>query len=204
MSKEDKFWKWFAENEDALFGFDPNDVATREVLFDKLQSKLHQVHRGLAFEFSPPGEATREFVISADGMKDVFRAVVSLSKSAPSLSRWKITAFRPRRSPIMPIEIGTSKIDPSELQFTLLHDGRNVGIQIFIPGVQEGELVWQQIGYLMLDQALGEFDVETRLGLIKILAPESHTDGVRHPFVELPTRFDQLISILEGRSAQPS
>jgi len=143
-------------------------------------------------------------VISADGMKDVFRAVVSLSKSAPSLSRWKITAFRPRRSPIMPIEIGTSKIDPSELQFTLLHDGRNVGIQIFIPGVQEGELVWQQIGYLMLDQALGEFDVETRLGLIKILAPESHTDGVRHPFVELPTRFDQLISILEGRSAQPS
>jgi hypothetical protein len=57
---------------------------------------------------------------------------------------------------------------------------------------------------LLLDEALGEYDVESRLALIKMLSPNTYTEGARHPLTELPALFDQLISGLEGRSVQPS
>jgi hypothetical protein len=41
---------------------------------------------------------------------------------------------------------------------------------LFIPGFREDDVALQQIGYLLLDGALGEYDVETRLGLIKMLS----------------------------------
>ena len=42
---------------------------------------------------------------------------------------------------------------------------------------QEDDVDLKQIGYLLLDEALGEYDVETRLGLIKMLSPETSTNG---------------------------
>lgn len=82
--------------------------------------------------------------------------------------------------------------------------GKNAGLYLFIPGYRENDDTFKQIGYLMLDEALGEFDVETRLGLIKMLAPEGHTSGKRHPLPELPRLFDQLAMQFEGHSAKPS
>ena len=54
----------------------------------------------------------------------------------------------------------------------------------------------KQIGYLLLDEALGEYDVESRLGLIKMLSPEARTEETRYPLFDLPARFDRLISLL--------
>jgi hypothetical protein len=55
------------------------------------------------------------------------------------------------------------------------------GVYLFIPGFREDDVALKQIGYLFLDAALGEYDVETRLGLIKMLSPETQTDGDRYP-----------------------
>ena len=204
MNKEEKFWKWFRDNEEKIFSFDPDDTDSREKLFHELQVRLQKVHRGLTFEFGPPDEKKREFVISADGIKDIFPAVLKLSKRAPDLERWQVIAFRPRRSTIMPVQINERTINPDDLQFTLLDNGRIAGIELFIPGCREDEPVWQQIGYLMLDQALGEFDVESRLGPIKILPPEAPADGTRYSFLNLAKQFDQLVARLESRSTEPS
>jgi hypothetical protein len=46
--------------------------------------------------------------------------------------------------------------------------------------------------------------VESRLGLIKMLSPDSQTDGERYPLTELAARFDQLVAQLEGQSSKPS
>jgi len=67
---------------------------------------------------------------------------------------------------------------------------------LYIPGFREDDIDLKQIGYLLLDEALGEYDVEVRLGLIKMLSPETKTEVDRYPLFELPTRFDQLISQL--------
>ena len=200
---QEQFWNWFLRNETELFEFDPVNEIVREQLFDRVAAELQKVNRDLTFEFSPKA-TPREFVVSAAGLKRAFPAVISLVQSAPELDRWKIIAFRPRRTAICSLEIGDQYINPKDVLFTLLDNGKSAGISLFIPGFQESDANWKQIGYLLLDQALGEYDVETRLGLIKMLAPETRTEGNRYPLPELPVLFDQLAARLEGRSEMPS
>jgi len=90
------------------------------------------------------------------------------------------------------------------VEFSLLDNGKVAGIRLFIPGFQEGDADWKQIGYLLLDDALGEFDVESHLGLIKMYPLEAATSEKRYSFLELPLLFDRLVSRLGGRSGMPS
>jgi hypothetical protein len=69
--------------------------------------------------------------------------------------------------------------------------------------LQDGDADLKQLGYLLLDEALGGYDVETRLGLIKMLPPENPTNGERHPLAALPEHFDRLIWRLERQSDPP-
>jgi hypothetical protein len=203
MKAQQEFWNWFIQHEGELFEFDPEDEPGRERLFDLLATELQKVDPDLTFEFSPRG-TTREFVISAGGMKRAFPAVVSLARCAPALDRWHITAFRPRRALINAVEIGGKRVDSQDVQFTLLDNGKTAGICLFIPNFREDDADLMQIGYLMLDEALGEYDVETRVGLIKMLSPDAHTDGERHPLRDLSVLFDRLVSRLERCSGRPS
>jgi hypothetical protein len=203
MNAQDGFWKWFNQHEVELFEFELNRETEREKLFDRLATELHKVHPDLTFEFGPK-EPRREFIISAAGVKDAFPAVVGLANAAPTLERWQFTAFRPRRTPINVVEIDGKRIDPRDVQFSLLDNGKIAGLYLFIPGFQEGDTDFKQIGYLLLDEALGEYDVETRLGLIKMLSPDTQTEGDRFPLPDLPALFDQLVSRLERRSRTPS
>lgn len=202
-TKPENFWKWFADHEAELFEFDSSDVRTRERLFDSVAAALRRVDRDLAFEFGPTSPR-REFVISAGGIKRAFPAVIALTKCAPKHERWQITAFRPRRWPLGEIEFRGKQARPEEVTFTLLQDGSKAGIYLFIPSFSEDDMNWKQIGYLLSDEAIGEYDVEMRLGLVKMLSPDQRTEGVRHPLVQLPTLFDEFVTRLEGRSGTPS
>ncbi len=170
-SVQDDFWRWFLAHESQFFEFDPVTVPERERLFDKLAAELNKLDPDLVFEFGPP-ETKREFVISAGGIKRAFPAVVSLVAAAPTLDRWEVIAFRPRRT-LHIVEFGGKRVDPRDVQVTLLDNGENgLALNYFIPGFSEHDVALKQIGYLLLDEALGEYDVETRLGLIKMLPPD--------------------------------
>lgn len=80
---EDNFWKWFQQNEALLFDFERD----REHIFDLLSSEIRRVHPSLTFEFGPKEGNRREFVISADGIRDAFPKVESLFSSAPPLPK---------------------------------------------------------------------------------------------------------------------
>lgn len=203
MTAQEEFWNWFTQNEAELFDLDPNREASREETFDKLASELQKIDPDLAFEFGPK-EPRREFVISAGGIRRAFPAVASLVDAAPPLARWHITAFRHRRTPSNVVQFRERRVDPKDVQFSLLDNGSIAGIFLFIPGFREDDTDLKQAGYLLLDETLGEYDVESRLGLIKMLPPDIHTEGERYPLSELPTLFDQLVSRLEGRSVKPS
>jgi len=198
MTAQQDFWNWFTKHEPDLFDFEKD----REKIFDQIASELAKVDPDLTFEIGPK-EPTRDFVISAAGIRRAFPAVVALSTTAPRLARWKIIAFRPRRPP-MTIELGDHCIDPDAVFFSLTDDGKLVGVSLFIPGLISSEIVFKQIGYLLLDEALGEYDVETKIGLIEMLAPESRQRGDRYPFRELAKHFDQAITRLEGSPTRPS
>jgi hypothetical protein len=193
MTAQQTFWQWFSDHEGELFEFERN----QEQIFDQLAARLRKVDPDLTFEFGPKREK-REFVISAGGIKRAFPEVSALVAAAPSLRRWRVTAFRPRRPPPNVVEFRGKRVDPKDVQFSLLDNGKIAGIYLLIPGFREEDADLKQIGYLLLDDALGEYDVESKLGLIKMLAPEAHTSGDRHPFSELPRLFDQLVASLGG------
>lgn len=192
-AREQKFWKWFEANQDEFFDFE----ADREKAFDRLHRQLCKVHPNLTFEFGPPDDQ-REFVISAGGIREAFPAVTALVAAAPKLDRWHITGFRPRRNILPRIQIGETCVDPADVQFSLLTRGSEIGLRIFIPGYTDTDTTLKQIGYLMLDEALGEYDVETRIGLITFLPPESTHDETRYPLSELAALFDRLVTRLDG------
>lgn len=199
MRATSAFWSWFIDHELELFDFE----ADQERIFDQLAKQLQKVDPHLTFEFGPK-EKRREFVISAGGIKSAFPAVTALVGTAPNLDRWHVIAFRPRRAITNVVEFRGIRVNPNDVQFSLVHNGQTAGIYLFIPAFRESDPDWRQVGYLVLDEALGEFDVESRLGLIKMLPPDTRTGGKRYPLAELPRAFDQLVSRLEGSSGRPS
>jgi hypothetical protein len=195
MPKEQAFWKWFLRHEDDLLDFERD----REAVFDALAAELQRVNPDLTFEFGPKEGGSREFVISAAGIKGAFPAVESLAGAAPKLKRWKVTAFRPRRPVGNIIEFGNRRIDPEEFEYSLLQGNNELGLYLFIPGCSESNPELHEIGYLFLDEALGEYDVEMKLGLIKMFPPEAEIPGPRYPLRDLPGHFDEAFAEIRGR-----
>src|SRR5947209_3506709 len=148
MAKEQAFWKWFLGHEDDLMHFERD----REGIFDALAAELQKVNPDLTFEFGPEVDGCRELVISAAGIKSAFPAVESLAAAAPKSNRWKVIAFRPRRPVGNIIELGDHRIDPEDVEYSLLRGKNELGLYLFIPGYSEGNSEVGQIGYLFLDE----------------------------------------------------
>lgn len=190
-SKETVFWDWFSKNESRLYSFEKD----QENIFDEISKELGKIDQDLIFEFGPvESDGRREFVISAGGIKSAFPKVESLYSSAPVLSRWKYTKFRQRRSPLNDISYGGVNIKVSDVYFNLYKDKEDkVGIIVFIKGQnKDQESIYANIGYLILDEAVGEYDVETKFGFIEFQSHESPYFSNAKKISELADRIDQI------------
>jgi hypothetical protein len=183
---EQAFWSWFEKNEKRLFTFETD----RDCVFGELAGTMKNVHESVTFEFGPVVEGKREFVISADGIKDAFPAVERLYSSAPKLPRWKFIKFRPRRAP-MDIEYDGVKVKVADVFCTIEPDRNKAGVTIYFRGYQ-GNLKKQYTGiaFLMLDQALGEYDVETKVGFIEVHDFADASQLEKKPLSDVTQVFD--------------
>ena len=188
-SPEAKFWKWFVKNQDMLFDFEKD----RENIFDNLSAEMNKVHPNLTFEFSPVLETgKREFVISAAGIKDAFPAVEALYDSAPNLPKWVFIKFRPRRKALNDLSFGGKSIKASEVRYKMFKDQEKVGLIIFLDGYNDAEKdTYGNIGYLFLDEALGEYDIEMKVGFIEFHSRESEYFEGSRSLNELADHFDE-------------
>lgn len=189
-SPEQIFWDWFGKNDRMLFEFEKN----QEKVFDCLSKEMKKANASLTFEFGPVTEGKREFVISADGSKEAFPAVERLYASAPKLAHWIFIKFRPRRSP-MDIQYGEVKVEANDVFCTVEPDRDKAGITIYIRGYQsEQKKAYTGISFLMLDQALGEYDVETHVGFIQVMDYSEPSALEKKPLKEITKIFDDLIA----------
>lgn len=187
-SSEDAFWKWFVKNEQRLFEFEVD----QETIFDELTRMMKQVNSDLTFEFGPVREGKREFVVSAGGIKSAFPAVEALHDKAPTLPRWVWVKYRPRRLPLNDLEYGGKEIKADDVNYLLAKDGDKVGVVLFFDGYNvEDKKTFAPIGYLFLDEALGEYAVETQVGFIEFQGRDSRYFSQSHPLKELPGQFDE-------------
>jgi hypothetical protein len=195
-SAQDEFWEWFQLNEPRLYASESD----REVIFDELAAKMHAINPDLTFEFGPVAvDGRREFVISAGGIRSAFPAVEALYAKAPALKRWTWVKFRPRRLPLSDIAFGGKTVHAADVRYLMAKDGDKVGLMLFLDGYNEAEKgTLGQIGYLLLDEALGEYDMETKVGFIEFQPRTSTYFFKSKPIKELPAQFDEYV----GRNAR--
>lgn len=197
MSNESQFWQWFQQHEDSLFHYERDEEGT----FDSLAAALERVDGDLTFEFGYEESGIREFVITAAGIKRAFPAVERLYDARPELQRFRVTAFRPRRPVVNNIEYGNLTINAEDVYYRLCKDDNpgRIGILLFLSGYcDDREVDFGQIGYLFLDEALGEYDVEMHVGFIEMFGYDSkHFDGA-FPIQDLARDFDALLQSKKG------
>lgn len=188
-TKIDEFWKWFVAN---CGRFQKGD-ALDEQLCDELGERIQKIDRNLTFEITPSDGGPYELVVSADGMKKAFATVTTVVTAAPTITNWKITAFR-QRSSLESIELSFNGVtlSPTTVQYVLIPDGNKLDLLVVIPDTSD-ELRDQTAGaaFLLLDAALGEYDVATFLRTIEF-EPQSAIDPSvpLKPLLELAVEFD--------------
>jgi len=188
-SPESDFWSWFKKNENVIFNYESN----QEAVFDQLATQMHKVNPTLTFEFGPKDDGRREFVISADGIKDSFPSVEKLYAAAPPLKKWKIIKFRPRREPF-DIKYQGILVQAASVTVAITRNGSKAALTVLIPGYTKAKHdSYAGIAFLILDQALGEYDVETRVGTIDVNAPSPQYAQTK-PLKALPDVFDALLA----------
>lgn len=190
MRKEEAFWKWFRENEARLFDFEQE----REKIFDELTRELKKVNPDLVFEFGPKNEK-RDFTVSADGIKESFPAVIALVDKAPPLERWNILKFRQRGKPVVNIRIDGEELSTDQYKFTIEPDGQKTGITLYIDGYEQARHnLFAKVGFLFLDNCLGEYDMETKVGFVEFKPAAEPSSLPKQPLSELPETFDKFTS----------
>lgn len=191
---EEEFWTWFQKHEDELYNFEKDT----ENVFDRLSTALGKIDKNLTFEFGPVREdGKREFVISAGGIKASFPKVEALYSSAPKLDRWVIVKFRPRRAVLHDLQYEGKNVKAGEVKYLLFKDtdANKVGILLLLPGYAEAEKEpFGQIGFLFLDEALGEYDMETRVGAVQFTSLDSKYAKDSRPLSELASHFDEYLA----------
>ena len=191
-TEEAVFWRWFSKNQSRFEHFERD----QDTLMGDLSAAVRAYKKGLVFEIGAKKDGVREFVISADGIEDLFPAVSKLTAAAPKLSEWKIVAFRPRMDDYsrFTLEYNGRNFDPKEIWFySRIKDGY-FDVIFYHPSYRDEDRNQIIYGtYILLDTALGEYDVVTGIHhLDHQLSPaDPKAEGLKS-FSEFRATFDEF------------
>lgn len=190
---ESAFWLWFSQNEKKLFYFELQD----ESLIDEGIEMIQTIHGDLVFEIGPEIDGVREFIISANGVREAFHRVIEIVRDAPSYENWRFVPLRPRISdPDLKIELNKTVLELENLYFESEIEEGLIDLTIYIAGYEaddENEDDFFQAVFLLLDSLVGEYDVEMKIGAIDILPLKDATNphAIR-PIKHLPKVIDGM------------
>lgn len=180
------FWAWFQKTAPELHA----DTDLRHVM-ERISAELAKIDKGVFAEIG--GDAkTRLLVISVDGKKDLFPKVQAIQAAAPKVDGWKIVAFRQRSAPgeMAKFQLGGKTLDPAQIKLVAKANGDKLDIDVYMPSFTTHDEM-AQIGFIVLDHTVGEYDMETRIGGIEFLPLEKAPAGAR-PMADLPAIVDAL------------
>jgi len=195
-TREERFWDWFRANSDRLFALEDD----RERVFADLRKALHKVDGGLTFEFTCVADGSRQFCVSADGVREQFPVVRQLVAAAPVMAQWDIVAFRQPSDPTCSITFGDQELSPDDLWFVLKPDEGIVHIDFYVRGLSDenSDLMTGAV-FVLLDNALGEELVGEAVGEIDFepLLEDPQLAGLS-PFPELPDEVRRVVEQEHG------
>jgi hypothetical protein len=163
------FWRWFETNAPAIAadvrGLKRRPKASRLTTHD-LTARLRRIHPMLVHEVGVDADGDVELIVSADGNRAAFDAVLRTVGAAPVLPGFKVTAFRRRAEPEIVLGMFGQEVRLEDIRYEAWPEDDRMGVRLYIPfDLDEPER--HAMGFVLLDMALGEFDVETGLGSIE-------------------------------------
>jgi len=184
-SKEESFWEWFLKNEPALY-YGTDDELERERIFDGLSDKIKSIDDNLVYAFSPVKEGeVKEFVISADGLKESFPQVIKLIDAAPTHPNWNFLAFRqPNTGDDLILSMGDLEIGYNDIYYRYAEQESNLHLELNIRDFDQSEFQQNAI-YILLDSLIGEYDVAMEIDSIDWVILDKNNITKFYPFVEL-------------------
>jgi hypothetical protein len=165
VDKATRFWRWFA-----AYSTDAAQIKTgHEPIAGEIARQLSAIKIGLTWQIGISDDGPHEFIISADGDKQLFPAVKELVNAAPLIPGWTIIAFRPRVGPVPAIELNGREFAARDIHFKAKLDDRLVHLDIYMRGYDVSiSSEFDMAAFIFLDSLLGEHDVETYIGAIAL------------------------------------
>lgn len=179
------FWVWFRKSR--LLNADSREVVAQ------LGRRAKSIHESIVFEIGPADQRPRELVISADGIRDAIASVEALADAAPPMKDWKIIRFRPRlaRFADMHLRYADVTATPDGMRFVAHREDALVDLAIFADWYDDPDHQPDGPAFIMLDMALGEYDVMCRVGHIE-MHPLADAPDHALPWADLRETFDRL------------
>lgn len=163
---------------------------------EALGVRIQAIDPGLGFEFSFDNGIV--MAISASGDSDLFDLVKAIVAAAPAFSHVQIVAFR-QRGPVGAYKLRQpdgQELSGDDVWFRIVETQDPIVLELYIrdfpvdsPGQKQNDV------YLLLDNALGEFDVVKHIGGIGWYNLPDDPAGVGLlPLAQLPTEFDLALN----------
>jgi len=191
--KIEQFWEWFTNRHEYIY---QNLETDTENLANEITENLKMIHSDLAFEISfEKVDSLRNFIISADGIKELFELVIELTNRAPNYDNWMITPFRPRlnqRNQV--IELDGVSLDYDDIYFTYIEDEEEdmIHLDVYVRGYDGEDNRYIHTYFILLDSLIGEYDAVTKIGDTTMYTYSPETDYPLHGFRDLLVIIDAL------------
>lgn len=187
-----KFWEWFAANAAQVVS---EDDQVREAAADQLSDAFHAAFPNLTWEVEVQEDDDLWFIISPDGVPDRIDEVVQVARNAPKISGWKIVPFRQRGSLNVSLQMHGRTLTYQDIWCQVETVGWQANIVLHVDGLtNENKSDMTGATFVLIDNALGEFDSMVRLGELDFRSLEG--EPVRRkdffPLSDLPAYIDRL------------
>lgn len=172
------FWTWWADARDRIAAA-IDEHALDEKVVEEISRGVGAVHRDMAWELAPGKTARHAFCISPEGRADLRQVALRWLQSAPPVdATWEYHASKQARAELPGLDIGGMRFDLGEMVAITSWDAsrRRVDVRLWHPMFEKVLIpVRMQLGFLFLDNLLGEDEVERWIGSIDLL--EAPTGG---------------------------
>jgi len=185
------FWVWFEARSDKFYRIIETKNHVVENFLDLVLSELHKYHPDFYVLAGMTNDGKAELIISAESDVRFMQPIRNFVKDAPSLSKWKFTALKPRY-PIADcvVEIGAASFDENSVWFVPnvnIEEPDCIDLTFFCNGLlqtEEPDVIMG--GYIFLEHLLGEEVFATMIDELKV-EPNRAPDEELIPINKLET-----------------
>ncbi len=184
----DNFWTLYSKREKNLLESFNNGDKYQNKDLAALNDELKKIDASLEIEIKPNTKEKRILTITANGIPELFPAVIKVAKAAPKNKLWNIEALRQRADLPVQIEYKDTILDSESTEFSYEMRDNKIDLKIYYPENTEDNLV---ITYVFLDGIIGEYDTAKHIGGLELIN-KKESDKKYYPLNELRSVVDKL------------